>query len=179
LIVFGQHAGAGAADYVKKSRPAGHVRPEQAEAAVKYNSGFFERANGENPYELQREIQEMMQNLVGIMRTEAELKQSLVEIDKLGARVAKVSVGGGRTYNPGWHTAMDLKNIIAVSRAIAMAALERRESRGGHARSDYPNYDPELAKVNLIVRNENGTMQVVKQPKPQMPADLKQLVEEA
>ncbi len=179
LIVFGQHAGAGAAEYVKKSGRVGHVKPEQADEAVKYNLSFFERKTGENPYELQQEIQEMMDNLVGIMRAEEELKQSLLEIDKLRDRLQHLSVTGSRAYNPGWHTAMDLKNIITVSRAIAMAALERRESRGGHAREDYPGYDPELAKVNLIVRNENGAMRIAKQPKPPLPADLKQLVEEA
>jgi succinate dehydrogenase / fumarate reductase flavoprotein subunit len=121
----------------------------------------------------------MMQNLVGIMRTEEELKQSLVEIEKLEGRLEHLSVSGGRTYNPGWHTAMDLKNILMVSRAVAVAALERRESRGGHARADYPGYDSDLGKVNLVVRNENGNMKVVRQPKPEMPPELKKLVEEA
>ncbi|HEY3294483.1 MAG TPA: fumarate reductase/succinate dehydrogenase flavoprotein subunit [bacterium] len=179
LIVFGKRAGAGAADYAKKSGSAGRVNSEQADAAVKYNLSFFERKDGENPYDLHHEIQEMMHNLVGIMRTEDELKQSLVEIEKLSGRVPRMSVKGARTYNPGWHLAMDLKNILTVSHALAMAALERKESRGGHARSDYPNYDPELSKVNLVVRKENGKMTVVKVPKPELPPELKQLVEEA
>jgi succinate dehydrogenase / fumarate reductase flavoprotein subunit len=179
LIVFGQRAGAGAASYVKQSKPAGRVNMAEADEAVQYNLGFFEHKNGENPYDLHHDIQDMMQNLVGIMRTEDELKQSLVEIDKLRERLSHITVTGNRIYNPGWHMAMDLKNILTVSRAVAMAALERRESRGGHARSDFPSYDPELGKVNLVVRNENGTMRVVRQPKPEMPPELKQLVEEA
>jgi succinate dehydrogenase / fumarate reductase, flavoprotein subunit len=88
-------------------------------------------------------------------------------------------VTGGRAYNPGWHVAMDMRHILNCSRAIALAATERRESRGGHAREDFPNYDPALSKVNLVVKNEKGKMKVEQQPRQPMPAELKALVEEA
>ncbi len=121
-----------------------------------------------------------MNTYVGIMRTEDELKQALVEIDALAARAKKVGVSGGRAYNPGWHVAMDLRHILNVSRAIAMAALERRESRGGHARSDFPDYDPKLSQdQSADPQRAKWTMTVSQQPRPEMPAELKSLVEEA
>jgi succinate dehydrogenase / fumarate reductase flavoprotein subunit len=179
LLVFGQRAGAGAANYVKKESTAVKVNTAEADAALKDNLSFFERKDGENPYALQRDVQETMNDLVGIMRTEDDLKKSLSVIDGFKDRLNRVSVSGGRAYNPGWHVAMDLRHILNISRAVAMAALERRESRGGHARADFPEYDPALAKVNLVVKNESGTMKVVPQPRPEMPAELKALVEEA
>jgi succinate dehydrogenase / fumarate reductase flavoprotein subunit len=179
LLVFGQRAGAGAAAYAKKGQAVGKVNPAEAEGAVKENLSFFERASGENPYALQREVQETMNDLVGIMRTEEELKKSIGVIDAFKARLQQVAVSGGRAYNPGWHVAMDMRHILNISRAIAMAALERRESRGGHAREDFPGYDPALAKVNLVVKNDGGTMKVVQQPRADMPPELKTLVEEA
>ncbi|RPH94122.1 fumarate reductase/succinate dehydrogenase flavoprotein subunit, partial [candidate division KSB1 bacterium] len=118
-------------------------------------------------------------DLVGIMRTDDELTRALTELDRMEKRVQNVAVSGGRAYNPGWHVAMDLRHIIQISRAIAMAARERKESRGGHARSDFPNYDPNFAKVNLMIRNVNRAMQVIQQPRSPMPPELKQLVEEA
>jgi len=113
------------------------------------------------------------------MRTEDELTRALNELDKFEARAKKVSVSGGRAYNPGWHVAMDLRHIVQISRSIALAARERKESRGGHARSDFPNYDPKLAKVNLLIKKAEGRMQVVQQPRTEMPPELKTLVEEA
>ena len=179
LVVFGQHAGAGAVEYVKQQQPKPAVDAAAVDAAVTECVAFFERKDGENPYALQRDVQEMMNSYVGIMRTEDELKQAVAEIDALAARAKKVGVSGGRAYNPGWHVALDMRHILNVSRAIAMAALERRESRGGHARSDFPNYDPKLSQVNLLIRNEQSTMTVSQQPRPEMPAELKSLVEEA
>jgi succinate dehydrogenase / fumarate reductase flavoprotein subunit len=179
LVVFGQRAGAGAVDYVKSQRPEPKISPVEIDAAVTECLAFFEHKDGENPYALQRDVQEMMNNYVGIMRTEDELKQALVEIDALAARAGKVGVSGGRAYNPGWHVALDMRHILNVSRAIALAALERRESRGGHARSDFPGYDPKLSQINLVIRNEQNAMTVSQQSRPEMPAELKSLVEEA
>lgn len=125
------------------------------------------------------EIQDMMNDLVGIMRVEADMKKALVELDQFAERVQRVSVSGGRTYNAGWHMAMDLRHILHVSRALTTAAIARRESRGGHARSDFPNYDPHFAEVNLLVKNVDGAAQVVELPRPEMPAELKELLKEA
>jgi succinate dehydrogenase / fumarate reductase flavoprotein subunit len=179
LIVFGRRAGLGAAQYVMKHSPTAEVNPAEVEAAMAHNLSFFERRDGENPYTLQHEIQMMMNDLVGIMRTDELLARAAGELDKLEARIRNISVGGGRIYNPGWHVAMDLRHIIHISRAIALAARERRESRGGHSRSDFPDYDAKLAKLNLLVKNVEGKMQVVPQPRPEMPPELKTLVEEA
>jgi succinate dehydrogenase / fumarate reductase flavoprotein subunit len=179
LVVFGRRAGLGAAQYVRKNNPAVEVNRADVEAAVAHNESFFGRKDGECPYALQREIQDMMGELVGIMRTEDELTRALNELDKFEARAKKVSVSGGRAYNPGWHVAMDLRHIVQISRSIALAARERKESRGGHARSDFPNYDPKLAKVNLLIKKADGRMQVVQQPRTEMPPELKTLVEEA
>jgi succinate dehydrogenase / fumarate reductase flavoprotein subunit len=179
LLVFGQRAGWGAAEYVKKSKPAGKVRNSDADAAVDHNLSFFSRKDGENPFALHREIQDMMQVNVNIMRIEDEMKTALRELERFSERARQVSVVGGRVYNPGWHVAMDLRHILTVSKAITLAALERKESRGGHARSDFPDYDKELGKVNLVVQNVNKTMQVVRRPKPELPPELKALIEEA
>jgi succinate dehydrogenase / fumarate reductase flavoprotein subunit len=179
LVVFGRRAGLGAAEYVRKSNPSADVNRADVETAIAHNLSFFERKDGENPYALQHEIQDMMGDLVGIMRTEEELTKALGELDKFEARAKKVSVSGGREYNPGWHVAMDLRHIVQISRSIALAARERKESRGGHARSDFPNYDPQLGKVNLLIKNAEGRMQVAHQPRTEMPPELKTLVEEA
>ena len=110
------------------------------------------RDGGESPYDLQHSLQQMMQDLVGIIRTESELRQALDELDTLSERAQKLSVSGGRAYNPGWNLATDLPSMLTISRLVAKGALERRESRGGHTREDYPSPDPELGKVNLVQR---------------------------
>jgi succinate dehydrogenase flavoprotein subunit len=140
--------------------------------------GPVERKTGENPYEIQRDLQEVMQSLVGIIRTESELKEAVTQIGRLEERAALVGVSGSLTYNPGWHLALDLQNLLAVSGAIALAALERKESRGGHTRDDYPQSDPQLAKVNVVVRMKGGELQVAQEPLPAMPGALQSLFEE-
>ncbi len=120
-----------------------------------------------------------MQDLVGIVRTEAEMKQALVVIEKLRARARRASVAGSREYNPGWHTAIDLKNLLIVSEAIAKCAIERKESRGGHFREDFPEKSESWGHLNMVVqRGPDGAMSLRQVPRPEMPAELKQIVEE-
>jgi succinate dehydrogenase / fumarate reductase flavoprotein subunit len=137
-----------------------------------------ERKTGENPYEIQKDLQEVMHTLVGIIRTESELKEAIVQIGRLEERAARVRVEGSLTYNPGWHLALDLQNLLAVSGAIALAALERKESRGGHTRDDYPKPDPHFGKVNVVVRMRDGQLTVAQEPLPAMPPELGTLFEE-
>jgi succinate dehydrogenase / fumarate reductase flavoprotein subunit len=155
LLVFGRRAGLGAAEYVDAlaARPA--VPEAEIEAAATEALAPFEREGGENPYAVHAELQQTMNELVGIIRREEELKQALEALGKLRERVANVSVepvavGDGRGYHPGWHLALDLRNMLLVSEAIAKAALERRESRGGHTRDDYPAMSAEWRKINLV-----------------------------
>src|SRR5207244_8193900 len=118
----------------------------------------FER-KGESPFQVQSDLQELMQDLVGIVRTEDEMQRALGEIKKLRERAGKVGVPGNREYNPGWHTALDLNHLLTVSEAIARSALERKESRGAHFRDDFPNKDAGLSKINLAVSPQrDGTM---------------------
>jgi succinate dehydrogenase / fumarate reductase flavoprotein subunit len=139
----------------------------------------FGREQGENPYAVQHDLQDTMHNLVGIIRTEDELKKALGEIEALDARAGRAAVEGNRQYNPGWHLALDLRSMLAVSACITRAALERRESRGGHTRDDYPGPDPRFGTVNVVVRQREGDVSVTQEPLPQMPADLKVLFEDA
>jgi succinate dehydrogenase / fumarate reductase, flavoprotein subunit len=115
---------------------------------------------------------------VGIIRTESELKDAVAELGHLEERTARVRVEGSLTYNPGWHLALDLQNLLAVSGAIALAALERKESRGGHTREDYPGPDPRFGKVNVVVRMKDGQLEVAQEPLPALPPDLQALFEE-
>ncbi len=178
LLVFGKRAGESAAAYAGKqtrrpAAPAAQVKDAAAQALAP-----FGRAAGENAFTIQQELQEMMFSLVGIIRTGKEMTAALKEIDKLKQRAAKVSVEGGRAYNPGWHTALDLNSMLTVSESIARAALERTESRGGHTRDDYPKTDPKWGTVNLIVTQRAGKVAVSRKPLPKMPADLAKLFEE-
>jgi succinate dehydrogenase / fumarate reductase flavoprotein subunit len=138
----------------------------------------FASSGGENPHAIPHELQEQMFALVGIIRTAKEMEQALKEVEKLKARAGNITVEGGRAYNPGWHTALDLKSMLLVSEAVGKAALTRTESRGGHTRDDYPKTDPELGKVNLIVTEKNGKVAITRKPLPKMPADLAKLFEE-
>jgi succinate dehydrogenase / fumarate reductase flavoprotein subunit len=179
LLVFGQRAGQGAADYTSglKSQPA--VDQADVDASAADMLGPFDRSDGENPYDVQRDLQQTMNDLVGIIRTGAELEQALQRIAGLKERAARTGVEGNRQYNPGWHLAVDLRSMLAVSEAIAKAALERTESRGGHTRDDYPSASEELGKMNIVVRQgPDGAPQVAREPLPQMPDELRKLLEE-
>jgi len=181
LLVFGKRAGRHAAEFAK-SHGAGRVDERQVEAAARQALLPFEHAaasGGESPYQIQHELQEMMQHNVGIVRVEHEMEVALHEIEYLKQRAAKVGVYGNREFNNGWHTALDLPNLLTVSEAIARAALERKESRGGHFRDDYPDKNPEYGSFNIMVRQgPGGEMQISRVPIPEMPAELKQVIEE-
>jgi succinate dehydrogenase / fumarate reductase flavoprotein subunit len=139
----------------------------------------FERDGAENPYTIQRELQETMHNLVGIIRTRAELEQAIATIAELRERSKNTSVEGNLQYNPGWHLAMDLDSLLTVSEAMAKAALLREESRGGHTRDDFPKADPEWGKYNIAIKEKApGSMSIEKSPLPQMPAELAKYFEE-
>ena len=177
LLVFGRRAGEYAAKYAKGVGTAPKVDETQVDEIARQAVRPFEEG-GENPYSVQQDLQECMQNLVGIIRTEDELDKALEELGALQERAARVHVEGHRQYNPGWHLALDLRSLLAVSECITRAATLRRESRGGHTRDDYPMTDPELAKVNVVVREREGAIDLSLEPLPVMPAELEQLLED-
>jgi succinate dehydrogenase / fumarate reductase flavoprotein subunit len=180
LLVFGKRAGEFAAKFAKENSLGkidnGRIDVLASEALAPFES----RDRGsENPYQVQRDLQESMQELVGIVRNENEMRRALDKIDNLRARADKVGVTGNREYNPGWHTALDLKNLLTVSEAIARAALERKESRGAQFREDYPDKDERFSKVNtMISKTRDGSMQIRLEPLPGMPEYLKGVIEE-
>jgi len=172
LLVFGRRAGMGAVDYLGSlaARPAvsdADVAAAQAEALAPLS-----RSGGGNPYTVHAEVQEAMSSLVGIIRTENEIKTALAELEKLRERAAQVSAEGGPAYNPGWHLALDLRNIMLMAECVAQAALERTESRGGHTRDDFPQMSPEWRKVNLICSLAGDRVTLRRQPMAPMRADL-------
>ncbi|MBI3210952.1 MAG: fumarate reductase/succinate dehydrogenase flavoprotein subunit [Candidatus Solibacter usitatus] len=179
LLVFGKRAGEHAAIFAKGNAQAA-VDDSQIDAAAKFALAPFERGpSGANPYAVQYELQEHMQNLVGIVRQESEMLQALEIISKLREKEAQTGTGGHRQYNNGWHTAMDLPNMLDISEAIARSAVLRKESRGAQFREDYPEKDAQWGKVNNVIRRgASGEMIVEQRPIPEMPAELKQIVEE-
>ena len=178
LVVFGRRAGLYAAEYAKAFRGAVTVDVGQLEFMERELLAPFTTRSGENPFAIHADLQECMQNLVGIIRTGAELKRALDEIAKFKQRLQKVHVGGNRQYNPGWHMALDLYSMLTVSEAVTLAAIERKESRGGHTRDDYPKTDPKFGKVNIVVRKKNGQLSVAQEPLPEIPEELKKIIED-
>jgi succinate dehydrogenase / fumarate reductase, flavoprotein subunit len=178
LLVFGKRAGEFAAKFAKQQGTA-EVDAAQIDEISKQSLEPFERTGGEGPYQVQHDLQNMMQDKVGIVRVQAEMEQALEGIKELRKRAAKVSVVGNREYNPGWHTALDLTHLLTVSEAITRAAIERKESRGAHFRDDFPDKDPASAGFNLVVRKgQDGEMQVSREPLPKMADELQQIIEE-
>jgi succinate dehydrogenase / fumarate reductase flavoprotein subunit len=179
LLVFGKRAGRHAAGFAKE-HPRAAVDTAQAEATAQKALLPFERgAQAESPYRVQHDLQELMHDLVGIVRTGAEMRRALDGLGEIKRRAAACGVGGNREYNPGWHTALDLENLLTVSEAITRAALERQESRGAHFREDLPAKDPAFGKVNLVVgKGPSGEMEVRRRAIPEMPAELKSIIEE-
>ncbi|HEV7993514.1 MAG TPA: fumarate reductase/succinate dehydrogenase flavoprotein subunit [Gemmatimonadaceae bacterium] len=178
LLVFGQRAGQYAADFAKSN---GDVKLDDAEidAGARLALAPFGRAAGEGAYQVQESLQKTMQSLVGIVRSQDEMQRALTELESLKARAATVSVPGNREYNPGWHTALDLRHLLIVSEAITRCALDRKESRGGHFRDDYPDKDPAFASFNNVVRRgADGTMTLTHEPIPPLPAELAAIIEE-
>jgi len=181
LLVFGQRAGAHAARFAKQAGTVS-VDESQVDEAAKAVLAPFERnggGDGTGPYRVQHELQKSMQDLVGIVRTEGEMLRALENIARLRGRAGQVHVDGNRAYNPGWHTALELRNLLTVAEAVTRSALERKESRGAHFRDDHPNKDAASGKINLVVRRgAGGAMEVARRPIPEMRTDLRQIVEE-
>jgi succinate dehydrogenase / fumarate reductase flavoprotein subunit len=178
LLVFGRRAGLHAALYAKNFSGQLIVDGGQVEAVVRESLEPLERTGGENPYTIQADLQETMQNLVGIIRKESELQEALKRIGALRERAKKVRVDGGRVYNSGWHTALDLRSLLTVAECSTLSALERKESRGGHTREDHPYTDDTWGKVNVVLRLRDGRIQVSREPLPEMPAELKALFQD-
>jgi succinate dehydrogenase / fumarate reductase flavoprotein subunit len=178
LLVFGRRAGIAAAEHALKSSRITNVADAQVQDITREALEPFEHEGGENPYQVHQALQDAMQSLVGIIRTESELLEAREVLGELDERAEKVGVEGNRSFNPGWHLALDLGSMLAVARCTTLSAIERRESRGGHTREDYPKPDPELGKVNMVTRQAVGGVTVVREPLPQMPAELAELFDE-
>jgi succinate dehydrogenase / fumarate reductase flavoprotein subunit len=178
LLVFGKRAGEYAARYAKENS-LGAINPDEVALAEKQALAPFARDGAEGPYAVQYALQDMMQDLVGIVRQEKEMLQALEGIEQLKARAQRVGVSGNREYNPGWHTAIDLSNLLTVAEIVTMAALERKESRGAHFRDDYPAKDNKFGSFNIVIRKgADGEPQIMREPIPEMPVELKQIIEE-
>ena len=177
LLVFGRRAGLAAAQYAK-SAAAPSLAPADVDTAQHEALAAFERRDGENPYTLHRDLQVLMQNLVGIFRTKEDLEKALGELEGLKARWRAVSVEGSRLFNPGWHLALELKSMLTVSEAVTRAALMREESRGAHSRIDHPNTEPAWGKKNIIVKREEAAMSLRQEPVAEMPGELKKILAE-
>jgi succinate dehydrogenase / fumarate reductase flavoprotein subunit len=179
LLVFGKRAGEYAAQFAQKNGRVAIDHAEVTRAADAAVKPFERQSAQENPYAVQSALQETMQSLVGIVRTESEMQQALEALTTLTSRAAQASVTGHREYNPGWHTAIDLQNLLTVSEAITRSAIERKESRGGHFREDFPDKLPEFATFNIVTaRSADGNMVVRRVPIPPIPPELKQIIED-
>ncbi len=180
LLVFGRRAGMGAVEYLDS---LGDARPKASDADLQAARAEalapLERSGGENPYTVHSEVQQTMSDLVGIIRKEEDIKTALAELEKLRASAASVSAQGGPAYNPGWHLALDLRNIMLIADCVAQAALERQESRGGHTRDDFPAMSPEWRKVNLICTLDGDRVAIRRQPMTPMREDLLALFDRA
>jgi len=177
LLVFGRRAGAGAAAYAKTHGGAPRVQSTEVEALAAELLAPFERSGGESPYAVQEALQDMMGAYVGIARSENDLQTALAEIEQLRTRAARVGVSGHLQYNPGWHTTLDLRNLLTVSEAVTRAALERRESRGAHTRVEHPDSDKRFGTVNVVVRRQGERMTVAQEPIAPMPDDLRRVLD--
>ena len=175
LLVFGRRAGLAAADHAKTVQNTS-LDSTQIEAAAREMLAPFERKDGENPYTIHRDLQDVMQNLVGIFRTREDLTRAMEELEKLKARAERLSVEGSRMFNPGWHLAQDLKSMLTVSEAVTRSALAREESRGAHSRIDYPALGATWGTKNNVIARDGNAMTLRQSPVPEMPNDLKQLV---
>ena len=175
LLVFGRRAGLHAA--AKRGAPPS-IPDAEVEATMRDALAPFEHEGGENPFAVQSALQAVMQRSAGIIRDKSGLETALTELEKLKGRARKVGITGSREYNPGWHTAMDLRSLLVVSEATARAALERTESRGAHTRSDYPDSDERQAREHIVIKKEGDRMLVRREAQPPLPADLMQLIKE-
>jgi succinate dehydrogenase / fumarate reductase flavoprotein subunit len=182
LVVFGRRAGIGAAEYIASGQAATAFNQSEVDAAIEAALAPLSREGGENPYDIQHDLQDMMQANVGIIRKGEELAEATAKLDEFTERVKNISVKGPRAYNPGWNLATDLPAMITVSKSVTLGATLRKESRGGHTREDFPNPSPEFGKINLAQSSEGGMwdspINVVESPILILPDDLKALLEE-
>ena len=183
LIVFGKRAGAGAADFAQAQQGSATLDQGEIDEAIREAVAPFERTEGENPYDIQRDLQEMMQANVGIIRTQSELDTAAAALEVFTERVKNIAVKGGRAYNPGWNLATDLPAMLTVSKCVTRGASLRKESRGGHTREDFPTTDAHLATLNFAHESDGGRWDspftTKESPLLPMPAELKALLEEA
>ncbi len=183
LVVFGRRAGLGAADYIAAGNAATSFNRDEVDAAIAEALAPLERTEGENPYTVHHELQEMMQADVGIIRNAVELEEASTKLDEFTERIKHIAVKGGRAYNPGWNLATDLPAMMTVCRSVTVGATLRKESRGGHTREDFPNPDPELGKINFAQSSDGGhwdsPVTVEESPILILPPELKALLEEA
>ncbi|HEX6807314.1 MAG TPA: fumarate reductase/succinate dehydrogenase flavoprotein subunit [Gemmatimonadaceae bacterium] len=178
LLVFGRRAGEYASAFAREHGAAA-VDESAVSGVARRALEPFDRNTGEGPYQIQQALQQAMQDLVGIVRRDDDMRQALGKIDALRARAQRVSVDGNREYNPGWHTALDLGNLLTIAEAITRSALERRESRGGHFRDDYPSKDASYSTFNIVIRKANdGSMQLTREPIAPMPDELRAVIAE-
>jgi len=176
LLVFGRRAGLGAAEYLDATGDARPVVTDEMIAEAEAEAlAPFRVEGGENPYTIHAELQQTMNDLVGIIRTESEMQEALDRLQGFKARVKNAGVTGGRAFNPGWHLALDLKNMLLVAEAVAKAALERQESRGGHTRDDYPAMSAEWRQVNIVCKATDDGVEIYRQPLAPMREDLLEL----
>ncbi|HMP79462.1 MAG TPA: fumarate reductase/succinate dehydrogenase flavoprotein subunit [Pirellulaceae bacterium] len=175
LLVFGKRAGEHAAAYAR-AQAAGAIDDAQVTSEANEALAPFDHSNGENPYAVHEELRALMQTYVGIVRTQDDLKHALEQIQLLRQRAVQVKVGGNIQYNPGWHLALDLKNMLDISEAVTQAALLREESRGAHTREDFPDSSPSWGAVNLVVQQRERKLSITQVPLPEMPAELKELL---
>jgi succinate dehydrogenase / fumarate reductase flavoprotein subunit len=177
LLVFGRRAGIGATAYAAGLARAPAPDPAAIDECCASALSFFDHEGGENPYTVHHALQDTMQSLVGIIRTEAELVHAIEILDELDERARLVAVEGHRQFNPAWHLALELESMLTVARATTLAAIARRESRGGHTRDDFPDADAEhFAKVNIVARLEEGATTVVEEPRAALPDELAALL---
>lgn len=177
LLVFGKRAGEYAAAWARE-HGAGSVDAQQVQHAIDASLAPFERQGSENPFQLQHELQDLMQEHVGIVRNERDMEQGVEGVRQLAERALRVRVEGHREYNPGWHTSLDLRNLLVVSEAIARSALDRKESRGGHFREDFPAKSESYAQHNTVVRGGSGGMKLSREPIASMPVELRNIIKE-
>lgn len=176
LVVFGRRAGLASAEYAKKQSGQPTINEQEVQKLLAEIEEPLNREGTENPYVVKAELQEMMQKYVGIVRNEQELRRGLELLQGLKVKAGKTKATGAKQYNPGWHTAIELESMLIVAECIAMAAIERKESRGGHFREDFPDYDAQLAKVNIVIRRKDDHPVLFKEPLPEMPNDVKELL---
>jgi succinate dehydrogenase / fumarate reductase flavoprotein subunit len=178
LIVFGQRAGAGAADYIGKLGNTPKADDDQVKTVFRAATAPLNRETGENPYVLHEDLQETMGNNVGIVRVEDELKKGIDDLDRLKERYESVKAAGAAQYNPGWNQALALGSLLIASEAVAKAALMRQESRGAHTRLDYEGERDEWLQYNVVIRRAaDGTMEVEKEHRSAPDAELKRIAE--